>query len=521
MGDIYTIKKADREAVDFENALKVGNDHYIISKRNEMQYVSYMFIWMAYTKSSDFVLYKLDKHMNVVAVQSIPSEIEGKSVQSFTLKKFGDKICALFYFNNQKTRRQYLFAQQFNKETLKKEGDIYKIGEATINNKEKRIECLFRVDVNSDESKMLITADRAYLPLSKKQKKKARTEKTHLFAYWLLDTSFNLVKGNRYTKLGKGHTIVVGQTFDNEGNICFLGLESDKAVKPRKNSRFLTSSEGTDRSRSRLIMKIIRPADTDVEISFAKGQYFYSAMMKLNPNTGNVAVVGLMVSGKYGANGIFSQQVNLSTGEVLVESISKFSTAFVKDISSHKMGVKNDPKKKKQKKEKKGPANADYVWRLVRLGACFYNEDNELVVVAQKLHTFTVTNKTGSGSSATYTTTTYYVYGDIISFKLDETGKVNEYGFIPHYHESTTDSWRDYAALFTGKKLCIVNGVNGCEVKFGNKSYTPDILYKPDGFGKDNIYISTINISDSEVVQILSQHLKLSFVSLSVKEEEK
>ncbi len=516
VGEQYISKKADLENLGYENAIKVGDDHYVIAKRIDLQYVSLMFVFLAYSNPSDFILYKLDKKMNVKAVAYIPSEIEGKTVQSFSLKKFGNKICALFYFNNLKTRKQYLFAQQFNLENLEKVGETYKIGEAVINNREGRLACIYRVDVSADYRKMLITADRAYIPLSKKRKKKARSEKTHTFAYWLIDNDFNLIKGNRSIKLGKGHTIVVGQTFDNDGNMCFLGLESEKAVKPRKNSRFAGSNEGTDRSRSRLIMKIIRPDNTDKEISFAQGQYFYSAMMRLNPVTGNVAVVGLMVSGKYGANGIFTQQVNLSTGEVLVESVSKFGVDFVKSVNSQKSGVKKSNKKKKDKKEKNGPANADYIWRLVRIGACYYNDDNELIVVAQKLHTYNVTSRTGTGNSAHYTTTTYFVYGDVIAFKLNDKGAISNFGFVPHYDESTDDHWRDYSSLFTGQKLCVVNGLEACEVKFDNTSSEMKKVYTPEGFGKDYIFATTINVSDSELLQVLSQKRKLSFTLLSV-----
>ena len=157
----------------------------------------------------------------------------------------------------------------------------------------------------------------------------------------------------------------------------------------------------------------------------------------------------------------------------------------------------------------------------MRLGACYYNDDNELIVVAQKLHTYTVTNKSGSGNSTTYTTTTYYVYGDVISFKLDADGKVEEFGFVPHYHESTTDSWRDYSAIFNNNKLCIVNGLSGCEVKFNNTSYAYKELYKPEDFNKGTIYTYTISIADNELLQILTQQLKISFVALAVKDEEK
>lgn len=515
-GENYKCDKTDLENFGYESVIKVGTDYYVIAKLKDVEVISVMVMFMPFERPSDFILYKLDEKMNVKAVAHIPAEIEGKYVQSLSLKKFGDNICALFYFNNVKTRKQYLFAQQFNPENLQKAGETYKIAETTISNKEKRLKCLYRVKMNTDNSRMLIMADRAFITRSKKQIKNARSQKNHMFSYWLIDNNFKLLKGNRKATLGKGYTVIVDHAFDNEGNMCFLGMQSEKAVKPR-DSRSVSSTEGTDRSRSGLVMKIIRPDNSDKELYFAQGKHFYSAMLKHNPKTGNVAVVGLIASGKYGTNGIFTQQVNLSSGEMLNEYSTKFGVDLVKSINSQKQGEKKDSKKKKRVKP--GPANPDFIYRLVRIGECYFTEDNELVVVTQKLHTYKVTTRTKSGNTTTTTTTQYYVYGDIISFKIGGDGNIAGFGFVPHYDESTIDQWRDYSPLFTGKSLYLVSGLEACEVKLNNKSSQPETFNTPAFQGKKTIYATTIPISDNELLQVQSQNRKLSFSLLSVEKE--
>ncbi len=40
VGEQYISKKADLENLGYENAIKVGDDHYVIAKRIDLQYVS-------------------------------------------------------------------------------------------------------------------------------------------------------------------------------------------------------------------------------------------------------------------------------------------------------------------------------------------------------------------------------------------------------------------------------------------------------------------------------------------------
>jgi hypothetical protein len=468
--------------------------------------------------------------MNVKSVATIPSEFEGKDVQTLKIGRFGDKLCALFYFNNKKARKQFLFAQMYDLKNFTPSGKPYKIGETMITKKETRISSIFKVSITDDFSKMLITADRSNITRSRREKKAAAEQKNHTFSYWLIDSEFKLINVGKNVKMGKGTTEIIDQTFDNEGNMCILGFEQATTTKK---SRYVFGDIDSDEdgNNSKLIMKIIRPSGEASDITFANGEYFYSAMMKLNPNTGNVAVVGLLGSGKYGAKGLFTQQVNIKTAEVLAENKSLFGVDLVKEINSlkpptvksSKSNTKKEKRANKDKKESKKVKKTevpDYLHMYVRLGSCHYNDSNELVVVGQKYYTYTVTYTTTDSKGRTTThTVTYYVYGDIISFKINQDGEIENFGFIFHHVETTAYVYKDYTSLYTGDKLYILTKSSGGQMFLNNKASTLQLFKEYNTIARRNSYADFMNVSDNEMIHISSRKNKVIFSLISVKLE--
>ena len=512
----------------YQNAIKIGDNYFVIAQKGDRAYTN--FFGFSTKNKYDFKIFKLDAKMNVKSVITIPAEFEGKDVQTLKIGRFGDKLCALFYFNNRKLRKQFLFAQMYELKNLTPVGKPYKVGETMITKKESRIYSIFKVNITDDFSKMLITADRSNITRSRREKKAAAEQKNHTFSYWLIDSDFKLINVGKNVKMGKGNTEIIDQTFDNEGNMCILGFEQSSTGKK---SRYVFGDLDTDEdgNNSKLVMKIIRPNGEATDLTFANGEYFYSAMMKLNPNTGNVAVVGLLGSGKYGSKGLFTQQVNIKTAEVLAENKSLFGIDLVKEINSlrppsEKSSKSNTKKEKRANKEKKESKKTkkteipDYLYMYVRLGSCHYNDSNELVVVGQKYYTYTVTYTTTDSKGRTTThTVTYYVYGDIISFKVSPDGEIENFGYIFHHYETTAYLFKDYTSLYTGDKLYILTKTSGGQMFLNNKASSLQIFKEYKTVARRNSYADFMNVSDNEMIHILSRKNKITFSLLSVKLE--
>ncbi len=518
----------------FPNAVKVGDYYYVIGKKYDLMFKNYLIYGIPYIVNSDFKIYKLDARMNVKSVATIPAEFFNKSVNSLTLKRFGDNLCAIFYFNNRKQMKQYLFAQMIDLKSFKTIGKPYKMAETGITKKDKRIASLYQVSVTSDYQKMLITSDRTNVWQSRKERKAAAAQKNHTFSYWLIDKDFTLLNIGKNVKFGKGNTEVIGQTFDNLGNMCFLGFEEATQTKGKK-KMFGDIDSDEESNSSKLVMKIIKPDGESTDLTFANGEYFYSATLKLNPKTGNVAVIGLLGSGRYGAKGIFSQQVNLATAEVLAENRQEFGVDLVKQISELKPPASKDKKPAKEKPVKTGKASKpksnskpakeiklDYIYRFINLGAVHYNDSNELIVVGQKHYTYTVTYTTTNSKGQTTTrTVTYYVYSDILAFKLDAEGKIVNFGYVFHHYETSAPISKDYSSLYANDKLYIITKTGGGQVKLDNTASTISAFKESDIYKKRKyIFADFVPVTDNELIHILASKRKVLFSLMSVKLED-
>lgn len=522
-GQAFKSKRNDR-VVDFTNAYKIDDEYYAIGRKVHNEVTSLIWLFLGHSYSSDFVIYRLDSKMNYREMTVIPAEFFGHDVQSLSIVKLGNRLCALFYFNNKKQKRQYLFAQMIDLNSLKIEGRPYKIAESAITKRQKNISCIFKVDVSDDHSKIFITTDRSKTDVSKREKRAAASQKSHTFSYWLINSEMELVNAGKNTRIGKGNTVLIGQVSDNAGNMCLLGYEAAKGSGKGKKSKKLEEEQNLQ-SESRLVMKIIKPNGEQSEMEFGKGEKFYSASMRLNPNTGNVAVAALIASGKGGAKGIFTQQVNLATGEMGDESIQLFGVDMVKEMSALKppanSKVKKEKPQKKNKKNKEARSNepADYIYNLVRLGNIHYNDSNEMIITTQKYYTYdvTVTSYDSKGHAHTYTVT-YHVYGDIISFKLNPFGEIENFGYVFHRSETAAgDIIRDYSSLYRNGKIYIMTTSSGGMVSLDNKVSAMQ-PFKEKEINKRKMYFSQfILVSETEMLNVVASKKKLLFSKYSVR----
>lgn len=517
----------------FQNAIKAGDNYYVIARKYD--YVARpVLIYPSFSvEMTDFKVYKLDSRMNVKGVENIPGEIMGRYVHPYMVRKFGDNLLVLYYFNNTKTLRQYIFAQKINIKTFKTIGSPYKLAETQISKREKQIGCIFDISITPDNMKMLITADRTNIWQSRRERKAAAQQKNHTFSYWLIDEEFKLIASAKNVKFGKGHTDVISQVFDNKGNVCLIGFES--STKEKKKKKILKEDDDaedrTDDNDSKLIMKIIHPGGESKDLTFANGEYFYSATMRLNPNTGNVAVIGLKGSGYYGANGIFTAQVNLSTGDIISENSNKFTQEMLdeinglkppkksKDISRQKKVKESKKNAKKNNPKKTKDAKLTYIPTFVRINAIHYTDSNELIVVGQKYYSYTVTYTTTSSKGVTTTyTVTYYVYGDLISFKLNEAGEILNYGFVFNYYVTTAYTGRFSSSLYVNDKLYIITRSGGGQIKLENTVSELQPLKEQDTYQKSRyMYQDFLSVSENEMIFVLASRRKFLFTLMSVK----
>lgn len=534
-GPSFKPRKVDR-SYSYPNAFKINDNYYVFGRNYRLNYR----VIGSTAVPADFKIYKLDGKMNVKEVITLPAEFFNKNVNSFKMMKLGENLCAFYYFNNRKSKRQVFFAQMLNLKTLKPLGNPIKLAETMITKKDmKSAGCFFDVNITDDCMKLMVTMDRTNVTLSKRERKAAEQMKNHSLTYWLFDNELKQIGEGKNIKLGKGQTEIIDQSIDKKGNICLLGFErkiSDKNAKKREKTGKSKDKkkedddsdededEKSDDNVNKLVMKIIHPDGTFKDLTFAENTVFYSARLILNVNTGNVAVVGLVASGKYGASGIFSQQVNPETYEVLAERKELFGTEFTSEMLSVQPESKNKKKKDKEEKtskkaeKKKRRFKKDYVPDLVRIGDIYYNDSNELIVTAQRFYIYVETTVTTSANGQRTTrTVTHYVYSDIYTFKIDAEGKVANFDIVFYHLDRTSPVNKSFSTLYFNDELYVVTRLSGARIKLENGA-TPLVEFKnARNYGRSRYVVNDfIRVNDGELVHILSSKRKLMFSSIAV-----
>lgn len=529
-GPTFKPRKTDR-SYSYPSAFKINDNYYVFGRNYRLNYR----LVASQLVPADFKIYKLDGKMNVKEVITLPAEFYNKNVNSFKMVKLGEHLCAFYYFNNKKSKRQVFFAQILNLKTLKPVGNPIKLAESMITKQDiKSGGCFFDVNITDDGLKLMVTMDRTNVTLSKRERKAAEQMKNHSLTYWLFNNELKQIGEGKNIKLGKGQTEIIDQSIDKKGNICLLGFERKISDKKAKKKEKVSKKKGDDENEdededeksddnvNKLVMKIIHPDGTFKDLVFAENTVFYSARLILNENTGNVAVVGLVASGKYGAAGIFTQQVNPETYEVLAERKELFGTEFTSQMlsvqpeSKKKKGKEDKPNKKSEKKKKK--YNKDYIPDLVRIGDIYYNDSNELLITAQRFYIYVETTVTTSANGQRTTrTVTHYVYSDIYTFKVDAEGKVENFDIVFYYLNRTSPVARSFSTLYYDDEMYVVTRQSGAKLKLENGATPLTDFKNAKNYGRSRYMVNDfIRVNNGELVHILSSKRKLMFSSISV-----
>ncbi|MDP2175925.1 MAG: hypothetical protein Q8K70_08455 [Bacteroidota bacterium] len=507
----------------FENIVQINKDYYAIAITRSYDVNSYVVIRTATPHNSDFVLFKLDAKMNVKSMEKLPVEVMEKDLESIDIKKLGDNLCAFYYFNNRKHFKQYLFAQLINPKTLKPLGKMFKIAETPITKKQKNVSPIFNIVLSPDSKQILITNDRTIAPRKKREKKAASVQKNHKVNFWIYNQNLELLNFVKDVDFGKGNTEFLDVAFDNKGNIGFIGFEQKdskgKIKKSAKNTEYQLVG-------SSIILKIINTSGEESVIRIAEKLSFTSARIVYNPNTNNIAIVGLLYS-PGGSNGIYTEQINLETGELINENEIKFSKELIKSVDKiARTAKRSEPKterkqKRQDKKDRKRDAvlnKLDYIQNLCRLGECYYNDSNELIVVAQQYYWYSVTTTTTDAKGHRTTTTTYYyVYDDIITFKLDNQAELDNFGIVPHHNVLVNyQVYKDYFALYNSEDLYIYSNYNIGKVTINNKASTLKEIKNKKSFSARRSYNNIFIYDNKNVFLANITKKKLTFGMLSI-----
>jgi len=380
-----------------------------------------------YGLSSSFSLEHFDKNMKFLKANEIEIMFEKKELKMENLVFYGNELLLFSSFSNTKLKKNFLFVQTVNQNTLKLNDDLKKVAEISFEKKSRYNNGNYGFEVSRDSSKMLVYYN---MPYDKKDNEKYGF---HVFdinmkELWhkqvVLPYSDQLFDVQDYEVSNNSDVYLVGKLYDEKFK---------ESIKDEPNYAY----------------KIIAYKDagnvsvtSDIEL---KDKYIQALNIAINNNDEIIGTGFYSNSSGQGVKGVFFTRLNKETGKIEKQSYKEFGVDFIKQ----NLTIKEE--KKVDKKIKKGDNVEMYKYYLDNI---VFKEDGGVVIVAEQyfVRTSTYTVYSQNGGSRTYTTYHYY-YNDIIVSSISPEGDIvwtekiakrqrtsNDQGFYSSYALAVKDN---------------------------------------------------------------------------------
>lgn len=408
-------------------------------------------------KADVFVEYYTKNPMQLKKSETLDLKFKGKNrdFEDVVMMK-GNKMYFLTSFNNQAKKKNYLFAQAVDLNTLKPNPSLTKISDVETRNIYQ--EGGFRNHISKDTSKILI-----YSMLPKKKKQPER------FALKVLNQDFNQLWEKEITlPFNDSNFSVEEYRVDNAGNVYMLGVIYEDQTRFRRGGK----------PTYQYVVFAYRNNGTEVEeYKVDLGDKFITDLTYRVARNGDLVFSGFYSDrGTYSVKGTYFFRLNPTTKEITNKNLKAFDFKFLTEYMSD---GKRDKARKADKKhdKKKGPELYQYA-----LDELILRSDGGAVLIAEQFfveqrYDYDRYNR-GFGYPYGYgiygsryrfnrfndpynryqDQTNYYNYNDIIVVNIKPTGEIEWTARIPKHQETSNDGgyFSSYAMSIVRDKFYFV-----------------------------------------------------------------
>lgn len=386
----------------------------------------------------------------------------------------GDNMFFLTSFNNQAKKKNYLFIQSVDLNTLRPERQLQKISEVPTRNIYQ--EGGFRSHISRDTSKVLI-----YSMLPKKKKQPER------FSLQVFDQTFNALWEKEITLPFNDEKFSIEEyRVDNKGNVYLLGVVYEDKSKFRR---------GGKPTYQYVLLTYRDNGNTVDEYYVDLGEKFITDLTYRVARNGDLIFSGFYSDkGTYSVKGTYFFRLNPKTKEISNKSLKAFDFKFLTQYMSNN---KRDKAAKASKKGDKKRAPELYQYSLDEL---ILRSDGGAVLIAEQYYVedryddpYNRYSPFGYGYGGGFYGSRYrynpyaynrgyneysyyYNYNDIIVVNIKPTGEIEWTARIPKSQETTNDGgyFSSYAMSIVKDKFYFVfndNPKNYDPNDKGNKLY--------------------------------------------------
>lgn len=376
-----------------------------------------------YGLGTKYIIAKYNSKMEKLKEAEIELKEKDNDLELEFVVSLNDKIYILSSFRNKKLKKNFLFYQTLNKETLQPEKNLTKISEINYEGYKNSNDGSYSFVISPDSTKIAVYYNLPY--------EKGESEK---FGYHIFDNNFNEIYQNKITLPYNDELFEISSfNVSNIGGFNLVGIEYNEKksvwkVKPTNYKYHILSYNQDD------------PSGKDLPIVL-EGKFINDLMCGSNNNNELIGAGFYSSMGTASIEGSFYIRINPETGEILADSYQKFSLDFM---------TQNMTDKQKQKTNKKASKGKDVEMWEYEMKGIIHKENGGVVVIGEQYYVQVVTRtSTSSNGSVTTTTTYYYHYNDIILINIDASGEIAWTQAIPKRQVTTSPIMQRACSFFT------------------------------------------------------------------------
>lgn len=369
---------------------------------------------LTYTKTI-ITLERYNNKMNPDRSSELKLEFNNEKMDYEQIIQLNDELYVFSSLKDQKDKKNKLFVQTIDKNTLLPSYDIKQIGEVDYAGNMKSNAGNFNLRLSRDSSKVLVYYN---LPYEKHENEK--------FGFHVLDAQLNEIWSKQiFLPYEEALFEIEDYKVDNKGNVHILGVvfkekrKEKRKGQPNYNYEVLSYFQKDDGVKSYTIsledkfltdMQIAVNDDLDIICSG-----FYSSV------------------GTFGIIGTYFIKVNGKTKEITTKSFKEFGLDFI---------TQNMTKREEEKTTRRAEKGKDVEMYEYDLDDIIIHSNGGATLIGEQyfVRTYTTTtNNPTTGATSTYTTY-YYNYNDIIVISISPSGEIEWTQKVPKVQVTSNDN---------------------------------------------------------------------------------
>ncbi|MFT3677791.1 MAG: hypothetical protein QM781_18000 [Chitinophagaceae bacterium] len=370
---------------------------------------------------SSATLVKLDKNLMELYRNDFNKELKGKEFEQFFVVQ--DRLYVFATDYEKKEGRMDLYAAELDKNSGEMAGSWKLL--SSFNKDGKKDEIDFKIDLSADSTNVILISS-------------VRGREKNEYTVSEFDKTLKPI----------GKSVKISNEFDpktfqlqdvlftNNRKIILVGRVYEYQEGKKKKEKFLEFTNYNIRLYDEQ-GKQQKEINTNIN-----GRWLNSTRLVQEKNN-DLVLAAFYSNTKKGrtTDGMLVQRINPVSGEVISTSEKKIDYSLLgsegdaADDESDENETKAERKERENLEKMKNEGEA--FSRYMRFQRIFYTPDNSLVMVAEKVHTYSYIRQTtrgGTGTSPMQTTMTYYTvyeYGDLLLFKIDAGGNIGWMRVLP------------------------------------------------------------------------------------------